>query len=354
MGKRFIIPAAALILFAVAAVIGLTGAGAQRVVLLTEREHLTFSRVARSPLMKLSKAAAWEKAVPEVKAVSIRSSADGTDQPALFYDSGSDRKKPLLLVLHSWSADYQQQFSIPYGVWAVQNDWVFLHPDYRGAFTTPKATASELAVQDILDALRYAKEHAAVDESKIYLVGFSGGGMTALIMVGRYPELWTAAVAWVPLYDLAAWHRTTKKSAHDYSRYIENSCGGPPLPGTAAEQECLKRSPLGYLKNVRGKVPVYIAAGIDDSFVPPDHALRAFNDLAAPGDRLSEPDIEQISRTRTLPLRLSGTFSDGLYTDAGRKLLFERRSDKVTLKLFRGGHDVVYNAGLSWLSKQSK
>lgn len=352
MCRKLLIRTAVLIAVAFAAVAGLSGAGAERVALLKQREHKTFSRIARSPLMQLSKPAAWKKAVPGVKTVTIRSSADGAAQPALFYDSGSKRKKPLLLVLHSWSADYQQHFSIPYGVWAVRNDWVFIHPDYRGAFTNPTATASELAVQDILDALRYAKEHAAIDESRIYIAGFSGGGMATLIMAGRYPHLWTAAVAWVPVYDLAAWYLTTRKSAHDYSKYIESSCGGPPLPGADAEKECLKRSPRSYLHNARGKVPVYIATGISDPFVPPDHALKAFNDLAAAEDRLSEADIEYIARRHRLPSSLSGTFRDRLYADAGVELLFERRSGEVTLKIFKGGHDVVYNAGLHWLSQQ--
>jgi predicted esterase len=324
-------------------------------VLIGEEEYKTFYRIANSPINKLPKPDAWKKAVPGVKSVSIKSTADETMQPAIFYDSGSKRSKPLLLVLHSWSADYQQQFSIPYGMWAVRNDWVFIHPDYRGEYTNPDATASEKAIRDILDALEYARRHADIDPNRIYIAGFSGGGMTTLIMVGRYPEIWAGAVAWVPVYDLTAWYRTTRESSHDYSEHIANSCGGPPHPGSEAEKECLKRSPVSYLKNAAGKgVPVYIGTGIRDPFVPPSHAIRAFNDLADPKDRISEQDIEFISTHQALPPLLSGTYTDPLYDDADIELVFERKSVDVTLKIFDGKHDVIYNAGLVWLSEQRK
>ncbi len=58
-----------------------------------------------------------------------------------------------------------------------KNDWIFIHPNYRGKFNDSGATASEKAVRDILDALEYAREHAPVDNDRIYLAGFSRGAM---------------------------------------------------------------------------------------------------------------------------------------------------------------------------------
>ncbi len=323
--------------------------------LLTRDRYKTFYRIAASPLMDLPKREAWRTAAPSVRTVEVRSSADSAIQPALFYDSRSPGRKPLLVVLHSWSADYLQHFSIPYGVWAVRNDWVFIHPDYRGPYTNPEATASELAVRDVLDAVAYARKHARVDDSRIYVTGFSGGGMMTLIMVGRYPRLWAGAVAWVPVYDLVDWYRITKGATHDYSGYIERSCGGPPLPGTPAEAECRKRSVSTYLKRARRKrVQVYIATGIRDNFVPPSHALRAFNDLARRRDRIRDTAIDYIDEHHALPDGLSGAYTDSLYDDAGVQLLFERRSRNAVIKLFEGRHDVIYNAGLVWLSRQRR
>jgi dipeptidyl aminopeptidase/acylaminoacyl peptidase len=340
-----------LLLWAPAAALSLAGAGFQEADV-RPVEYTTFSSLAASSLRDLSRDQAWKKTVPEAETVYIPSTSDGNEQPALFYNSGSGHARPLLLVLHSWSANYQQHFSIPYGAWAVRNDWVFIHPNYRGVFDDPDATGSELAEQDILDALRYAKEHARIDESRIYIAGFSGGGMMTLNMVGRHPELWTAAVAWVPVYDLVSWYRTTRHAVHDYSTYIENSCGGPPTEGKPLD-ECRKRSPSSVLKNARGSgVHVYIATGIDDGFVPPDHTLRAFNDLAEPGDRFTEEQMAHMVEHSEVPPGLAGDYSDPLYKEAGKELLLERTSANVTIKIFSGGHDVIYNAGLLWLSRR--
>ncbi|MCZ7685347.1 MAG: hypothetical protein M5U28_43830 [Sandaracinaceae bacterium] len=66
------------------------------------------------------------------------SSLDGAPQRAAFYDSGSEREKPLLVVLHSWSATYLQNIAIPYARFAIENDWVFVHPDFRGEIGGPR------------------------------------------------------------------------------------------------------------------------------------------------------------------------------------------------------------------------
>jgi acetyl esterase/lipase len=324
------------------------------VVLLNEKEFKTFMNLTKSEFKNTPDRTVWKKVLPYVKSISIKSTLDLTDQPALFYDSGSRRQKPLLVALHSWSEDYQQHYSVPYGLWAMQNDWVFIHPDYRGPFNNPQATASEPAIRDILDAVDYAKKNARIDESRIYIAGFSGGAMVALIMAGRYPDIWAGAVAWVPVYDLEEWYSTTKNAKHDYSSQIAASCGGAPLPGTQAAAECKKRSPSTYLKNARGKVPVYIATGVDDRFVPPGHSIEAFNDLADVKDRFSQSDISYINNNYRLPEHLAGKYSERLYSDAGVELLLQRMSDRTVLNIFDGGHDIIYNAGLYWLSRQKK
>ncbi len=323
--------------------------------LLQEHRFKTFYNIAESPVMEMTKEEAWNHAVPEVQEVQIVSTFDSTLQPSLFYASGSPHTKPLLLVLHSWSADYKQHFSIPYGIWATKNDWVFAHPDYRGAFTNPEATASEQAVQDILDVLAYAKKHARVDTTRIYIAGFSGGAMVALIMAGRFPGIWAGAVAWVPVYDLVQWYQVTRGAQHDYSGHIESSCGGVPLEGSKAYEDCKKRSVSSYLSNARGaEVKIFIASGIEDSFVPPGQAIQAYNDLARKRDRVSEKDIRFINENHYLPNYLADSLSDSLFEDADSPIVFQRTSLNATLTIFNGRHDVIYNAGLLWLSRQRK
>lgn len=322
---------------------------------INQESYKTFYRVAHSSLLKMTKIAAWKTVAAQVHQVKVISSIDGTAQPALFFNPNAGKKRPLLVALHSWSADYLHQYSVPFGIWAIKNGWVFIHPDYRGAFVNRNAIASELAVQDIIDAVEYAKSNADVDKDRIYLTGFSGGGMMSLIMAGRYPDLWAGVAAWVPVYDLTRWYHETKDSKFNYALHIKNACGGVPHPGSKSELECQKRSVSGYLKGAYGKnIPIYIATGINDNFVRPSHSFLAFNDLADDKDRISEEDINYIDSSRKIPAHFSGIYYDSLYDDVDLPLLYECKSNTVELKIFDGKHDIIFNAGLYWLSKQYK
>jgi hypothetical protein len=67
---------------------------------------------------------------------------------------------------------------------------------------------------------------------------------------------------------------------------------------------------------------------------------------------IPEEVIGLINEEGRIPTNLAGTFSDGLYEKARKPLLFRRTSGNATVSLFKGGHDVIYNAGLLWLSEQ--
>ncbi|MFD2246081.1 alpha/beta hydrolase family protein [Pontibacter ruber] len=299
--------------------------------------------------------AIWHKKVPEVEQVQITSTADGKQQPALMYNSDSYRMKPLLVVLHSWSSEYLQVVSIPYALWAKEYDWVFIQPNYRGKFDDPEAVASDVAIQDIVDAVDYAKKTADIDTSRIYIVGSSGGAMTALVAAGKHPEIWAGVVAWVPVFDLVDWYAFSQNYPHrDYNRHIVAACGGEPLPGTPAAEEAKRRSPSTYLSNAKG-VPLFLAHGTIDVLVPPNHSMRAFNLLANPEDRFTQEEMDYIDKEQKIPPGLRGATEDSLYFGPDDPpVLFRRESDKVRLVLYEGVHDMAYNPSLLWLSKQQK
>ena len=102
-----------------------------------------------------------------VQSITYVSPADNTRQPMMFYKPQTDEARPLLVGLHSWSEDYRQAESVIYSEWCIANDWVFIHPNFRGANTKPQATGSELVIGDVLSAIDYAKRHARVDEGRI-------------------------------------------------------------------------------------------------------------------------------------------------------------------------------------------
>lgn len=302
----------------------------------------------------------WNEQVPEVKDIEIPASADGASQKALFYDSGSDQQKPLLLVLHSWSTDYLQNIDIPIAQFAVANDWVFMHPDFRGQNDgRPESTASELAISDMQDALDYARENANIDPQRIYLLGYSGGAMNAMHLASRHPDVFAGVSLWVPVYDLIAWYEWNDSQGAKYAGEIADACGGAPEQGTDAHAECLERSPRSRLQDVRGEFPVHIAHGLGDETVPPEQALRAFNDLAEEDDRIAPELIEQLNAERSIPeaLRERSIHQDGDYPrfeEANAEVVLHLQSGPAELVIFEGEHDMLYRPGLDWLARQRK
>ena len=253
----------------------------------------------------------WPK---EIKEIEYLSSADSTMQPALFYAPEETKEPvPLLVGLHTWSGNYKQKMSIPYGQWCINNGWVFIHPHFRGPNRTTEATGSDLVVGDILSAVEHAKKQANIDTDRIYLLGASGGGYTSLLMAGKAPDVWAGVSAWVPITDLKDWYNECRALQCSHANDIVKSCGGEPGASAAVELEYVKRSPVTYLKGAVG-VPLDINAGIKDGHhsggVPVNHSLRGFNVVAAKKDRISEEDIKYFVEKIEVPPHLKQEIND--------------------------------------------
>jgi len=263
------------------------------------------------------------------------------------------------VALHTWSGDYRQEMGAEYLEQCKTRRWILMHPNFRGPNVRPEACGSEGAVGDVLDAVAYARGHAKVDEGRIYLVGASGGGYMALVMAHQAPGLWAGVSSWVPITDLARWHRQSKEATppRKYYRDLEAVFGGP--PDVLQRREAYrKRSPLFHLGAARG-VPLDINAGIHDGHtgsVPINHALDAFNVLATangrPDLRIDPELIEQMTREQKVPAVLQGIPEE----EPGRShaVLFQRAAGPARVTLFDGGHEIEVRAALDWLEKQRK
>ena len=199
----------------------------------------------------------------------VRSSLDGTMQPNLFYRSESAEKRPLLIGLHSWSYDRFNQIKnmLPY---AEKYDFNLLLPEFRGANSRKspeplKTCGSKFARQDIKDAIDYVLEHENIDRDNIFLMGYSGGGMMALLMAGMIPEYFKAIGAFVPITDLAKWHDQNEK----YRPALLACTGG-------TREEMLERSPITYLDTI-AKANLKIFHGKYDPTVPVSQSLEFFD-----------------------------------------------------------------------------
>ncbi len=289
-------------------------------------------------------AAAW------CENIDIRSSLDNAAQPAIAdLPESNGTPVPLLVHLHSWSSRFDTSNNLAdIRAEAKRRGWAFVSPDFRGVNDHPEACGSELAVQDVLDAVEWVKRRTAIDARRIYLAGSSGGGYMSLVVAGRAPHVWAAVSAWVPISDLAAWYEFSKAKDSRYWKMMEGCFGYPPTSGMALQQY-RRRSPVHFLKLARG-VPIDIQTGIQDGHtgaVPVSHSLRAFNELAAPTDRIAEADIEAITREAKIPARLAASIGEPRL----KRALFRRGSGAARVTVFDGGHEADFPAAVRWLEQ---
>jgi poly(3-hydroxybutyrate) depolymerase len=290
--------------------------------------------------------------------VEITSSADNTQQPCYVITptgySADDSTRPLLVALHTWSGGVEQR-NRPLEAEADRRGWIYLFPHFRGPNQHPDACGSRKAQQDILDAVAWARQEYRVDDSRIYLSGVSGGGHMTLLMVGRHPDLWAAASAWVGISDLSAWHEKHAKS--NYGAMLRRSCGGAPGKSPAVDGEYRARSPNSFLTKA-ADVPVDIAAGVHDGHtgsVPIRHSLEAFNKLAAArrAPIIRENEIVQLSRRNG---RLETRTASDIQVDPafGREIHLRRHAGASRVTIFEGGHEMIAGAAAKWLSQHRK
>jgi pimeloyl-ACP methyl ester carboxylesterase len=198
-------------------------------------------------------------------------------------------------------------------------------------------------------------ECEASDPERVYAIGVSGGGMMTLLAAARMPEVWAAASAWVPVTDLAAWHADSLARKNKYAREIELVCGGPPGASPEVDAGYASRSVIVRLSSVRLPFPLDINIGIHDGYtgsVPVSHPILAFNAGAAEAERASEAAIEAMVRKREVPPKFGVATADPLY--ASKPVLFRGTSRSARLTVFDGGHDIVHEAGLTWLKAQRR
>jgi len=292
-----------------------------------------------------------------MKQISYFSKLDQTMQPALICPAEGDEPRPLIVCLHTWSYGLEKQ-NPQFPELSRKQNWHMIYPLFRGPNWTPEACGSDLVVSDLASAVDYMKEHYSVDENRIYLLGGSGGGHASLLMAGRHPEIWTAVSSWCPISDIAAWFSQsralkTDPAARGYDDHIFDACGGDPVCDPDAAAEAKHRSPLTWLANAKDKVIIDIGTGIHDGHigsVPVSQAIHAFNEAAAPADRISPEDIAFITEKELIPEHLRFEGEDPAY--GAHKVLMRVISGKVRLTIFEGGHDILPGPAFGFLSNQ--
>ena len=294
----------------------------------------------------------------ERKKISVRSTFDKSLQPSYLilptrYDAAGS-PIPLLVSLHTWSGDLEQRNTALEKA-ADSKGWIYLFPNFRGVNRTPQACGSPAACQDILDAVKWVQARYRVDQRRIYLTGVSGGGHMTMLMVGKHPQPWAAASAWVGISDLRTWH--DRHAEGKYGQMLRQCCGGKPMTNAEVDRQYRQRSPITWLHRSL-PVPLDMAAGIHDGHtgsVPIRHSLKAFNLVArAAGEMpITEQEMAQLGRRngRLDKPRSSDRVKDPIL---GKEIYLRRMAGKSRVTIFEGGHEGNAAAAVNWLERHTK
>ena len=316
-----------------------------------------------------------ERVLPQRQKISFRSSYDQTtqeayltvpSQPTLQVATGTAATgiapvgsaaeensavtgvRPVVVSLHSWSADMEQrQPDLEHLV--HDRHWYCLQPNFRGVNDHPLACASPAAMQDVLDAVDRLSELYPVDPQRIYVTGNSGGGHMTLMLAAHFPHKWAAASTWVGISDLAAWHAT--QSGGKYANMLEACCGGAPGSSPDVDAQYAARSPVHSLGNAN-QLWLDIAAGVHDGHqgsVPILHSMAAFNAVAQSVDIPGVSPVE-IAELSVAAGRLQNPQKQDVGFDPsfGRDYYLRRQAHRARLTIFEGGHEGLATAALAW------
>ncbi|WP_339733574.1 prolyl oligopeptidase family serine peptidase [uncultured Gimesia sp.] len=291
--------------------------------------------------------------------IKVKSSLDQSLQPSLVWapEAAKTTPTPLLIFLHSWSGNYKQN-NAKWLKEAQKRGWIYLHPNFRGVNQQPEACGSQLARQDILDAIDYVIKHYNVDPSRIYLAGSSGGGHMTMLMAGHHPDRFSAASAWVGISDLAAWYHFHVKDGkpQNYARMILKSLTEKPGVSSQVDAEYRDRSPLFWIANATD-LPLDLNAGVTDGktgSVPFAHTLRAFNALAEKNQTtpISKAEMQQLWDHGKL--KTPHSTDQEIDETYDRDIHLRRNSGQARVTIFEGGHEGLPEPACEWLSKQSR
>ena len=198
------------------------------------------------------------------------------------YDSNT-RPRPLLVLFHGWRGVPIDPYFTDYTPAALEQGWIVASPQQRGQNALGpggQPLASLRSQHDAIKLVAYMESHYQIDPERVYVGGFSMGGMMAGMMAAKYPDTFAAAVTHMAITDLRDWYYEV--SDYRQSQIITETGGTP----QEMPFEYDRRSPKELASNLKN-TPIAIVHGISDTVVPP-HQAQDFYDAIALNTPVSE------------------------------------------------------------------
>lgn len=285
---------------------------------------------------------------------SIKSSLDGKMQVFYYYKSSESKLKPLIVQLHSWSNAADSLKTAFLAPEAKNKEWNYIFPNFRGVNNHAKACCSEFVMTDIDEAIDWALKNLNVNLKQIYIAGVSGGGYATLAMYMKSRHEIHGFSAWASISDLSAWYQESVERKNKYAAEIIKCTGD----GEKFDvQKARERSPFYWKTPVkkRRNSTLQIYAGVHDGYtgsVPISQSINFYNKLLIDA---KEPDLQKfisdqdkltLIKTQSFPnIRNNKSLGD-------RAILYQKSSEKITLTIFEGTHEMLNKAVLDLISKE--
>lgn len=306
-----------------------------------------FTFAQKQPVWDNTKDKNWNSSFEHVK---IPALVDGNFQDAWFYKSTSKTPQPLIVSLHTWSGDYNQEDPLSEEV--LLRDWNYIHPDFRGPNDKPEACGSPLVLSDILNAIHFAIKNANVDTTNVHIVGVSGGGYLTLLsyMLLNYPI--KSFNAWAPISDLEKWYWESRGRHDKYAIDIEKVAAEN---GIMDWNELRQRSPIYHAVPVEKRKNSFlnIYGGVHDGYtgsVPISHSFLFYNKIVkALYPEMREAIIPDSLWTSIL-IKQCNPNADSLRNIGNRLIQIEKHLPQVSLTIFEGSHEMLVPVALALVS----
>ena len=228
---------------------------------------------------------AASEGVMRMEKITYRSRAGDLDIPAFVFQPLLDAargSRPALVWVHEDIRGHLYEHYIPYIREATARGYVVIAPEYRGSIGYGQAFYDAIdyggrEVDDVVTAVDVLRSrYRQVDRSRIGIIGWSHGGLIALLSIFRNPRTFDAAAAIVPVANLL--ERLDRKGVEKQRALIDpaNRFGGPPSEQPEVYRD---RSPLFQIDRLRIPLLVHVARNDEDVNIEEDmplvEALRA-------------------------------------------------------------------------------
>ena len=180
-----------------------------------------------------------------------------------------NKKYPLMVLPHSGiHADFSTYYAHIVRELMAQ-EYIVVSAEYRGSTGYGKATYENIDYggrenDDVLESRNYMiRNYSIVDETRVGVMGWSHGGMIALMQILQQSDMYQCAFAGVPVSDL---ENRLASHGEDYTEYFTV----PYHIGESIEEnpeEYKRRSPTTYATNLEKPLMIYTNTNDNDVYV---------------------------------------------------------------------------------------